>query len=326
MKKNVIFLAFIVMGLCGLGTVHAQEKTQMKLRLNQGDEYMIKQTMEQEMTQQLMGEKMEMSQNSVMESSIKVISVDQEGNMTLKTVLDSVKTKIESLGNVIEYDSKNPPENPDPMLEGFEGLVGKEYTMVISPKGKVLELKGLEDALSGMFDENNPDQAASDAGTDQFNEMFGDEGMKQIMENIYSPFPAEPVGVGDKWETTAKLPNPMMALVMNNVATLTDRSNGLVTIEMDSTISTDEEGSSKAFGAMNMSSKITSGQQHAVSQFDENSGWLVRSDVTQEISMEMKLDMPADQAPEDMPEEYQNMSIPMTMKSKATIESHKLNK
>ncbi len=138
-----------------------------------------------------------------MDSSQKVLAVDEEGTADLELSYDRLIEKIISAGQTMEiiadknatiirqngkviYDSTAPGEKLKP--SPFEGLIGQSMTMKVTKTGKILEVKGLE-------------------GLKRLMPQFDIQGM---IKQSQPAFPEKKVRIEESWVQKTELPLPQV--------------------------------------------------------------------------------------------------------------------
>ncbi len=92
-----------------------------------------------------------------------------------------------------------------------EAIVGKEYTLTVSNRGRIVSVVGLDEVMDGLraaFAKREPDLAARaqlDAVIEQF---FGEDAVRQTLSDLLVPYPEAPVAKGLAWEEDLSVPWP----------------------------------------------------------------------------------------------------------------------
>ena len=100
-----------------LGTL--DDKIELKFRLEEGQEYKMLMTMEQEIVQWFQGNEMEMLQTMGVGQTLTVTDVDDEGTMTIEASLGPMYMKMEGPQGTFEYDSEDPPDEVPMAAKGL---------------------------------------------------------------------------------------------------------------------------------------------------------------------------------------------------------------
>lgn len=203
---------------CGLlallvlvGPALAQDAIQLKYQFKKGENYIYRQTTKMNQVQKVQNQMVvtEISQNNL--NVLTPQEVDAKGNFHIKSEnkLFVVKVKIPTLGDYT-FDSRKKDNDKGGMLGGsltplYEKLSGANVTVVVSPQGKLIEIKGLKELLADVL-KDNPLAA-------QFAGGGGDDAAKISFEELFPALPDKAVSPGDKWDTPFELKLPQVGVI-----------------------------------------------------------------------------------------------------------------
>ena len=163
----------------------AQEDAPKKydLRFNFKQGAVAKQVMTQDMT---------MTMNMGAEDMVTKMNMSMFQTYTVKAVkgdkaeIEQKVTRVKALMDnpmaQIDYDSAKEGSDPD-MLEGLADMVGQTFTLTLSDRGEVTDMKV-------------PEEMAAEAGVD----------VDQMTSQIFNQMPKEPVAIGETWKVKQKMP------------------------------------------------------------------------------------------------------------------------
>lgn len=218
--------------------VSTNEKILLRYNLKQGEGY--EQTMDNDTKTQIMG----MDVPSLQKISTKTIvtQVDDAGNLTQETTIEKfyMKQSNPMMGDM-EYDSEDPKKQEPALAAQLGSMKGTKTITKISPNGKMLE--------------NSKD--VGNIGTS-------------------NQYPEKAVGVGDTWEVSSSMKNPMLGnkeIINQSSYKLLQRNAGKAILELNGKITS--EG--KEIGSI--SGKIT---------VDEKTGIVLESDLSQQMTIEIQ--------------------------------------
>jgi hypothetical protein len=142
-----------------------------------------------------------------------------------------------------EYDSEKdktpPPGGPGATLAR---LVGQTFTLRVSPRGRVTEVKGF-DRIAEAMAKDLPEGAAGEAGRQAIKQAFSDEAFRAAMDQMSSSLPDGPVGIGDAWPGEFKTPMPGAGTLQYALASrLADLRDGDARIDQELRIEFKPEG------------------------------------------------------------------------------------
>jgi hypothetical protein len=132
------------------------------------------------------------------------VGTDDDGNLILEheNVRLLVELDIPQLGNYT-FDSESTERDKGsaigasltPMYEAMSGAIA---TVTITPKGKIVSVKGLSDLLKDAL-KDNPIAQQFAAGADS------QDGLKMNYRESYPEFPDRPLKIGDTWDVPFEL-------------------------------------------------------------------------------------------------------------------------
>jgi hypothetical protein len=288
----------------------ATDKIQLRLRLQKGESYNLRMTVNQKISQNIQGQQQDMTQTIGTGYLFNVADVNENEMASVKVTYRSILFRQDGPMGTIEYDSSNPPAAVPPMAMGFAALVGQSFSMIISPEGHVKSIQGVDAMLTRMMKQFDlPDDSMRDSVEKNLREQFGDEALKESMENLMAIYPDKPVGTGDSW-TKKVIISKGFPFILDNTWTLKTRKDGVSIIEVSSKISANPKAAPIVMGTMKLSYDI-SGKQKGTMELQEATGWIRRAESTQEFSGRVKME-DASQMPE-------GMSWPISVKSVITL-------
>jgi hypothetical protein len=287
------------------------EALEIRLRLHEHDSWGVKMIADQKIVQTIMGQQQETHQRIAMEYTMDVKEVDPDGTSLALTTYDRVQIRQEGPMGKTEFDSSDPPETPSPLTSGYGMLVGKTVSMRMSPKGQVLEVRGLDAILSEMLEESDlPDEMRATMER-QMKEQFGDEAALEMMRDLFLSCPEKPVRPGDTWKQEVALSKPF-PMIIDNTYRLRKRKKGVLEIEVDSKVRPNPKGKPMEMGAMTFRYDIE-GEQEGTMTVQEDTGMILQAAIKQKMSGEMKL--------ADATEETEALAIPMSLDGTLRMES-----
>jgi len=230
-------------------------------------------------------------------------------NITLKVAFETLSVQIKSMFFNVLYDSSLPVEKTDNIGLMYEGVVNKDFTMVITPKGKVISVDGMdqiiEDAAEALI-------YASTRSLERIkgtmNSHFGEESLKGNMEMILSIYPDEKQKVGDKWTTETRLTSALQADLMSNW-TLESADNNNWIISSVGKVSADAQEANMDGMLMRFN---LNGNNHSKFTVNQNDGWFEKGWQKQSISGFIEM-LGKKEGEEDM-------QIPVSVTSSTTLE------
>jgi len=287
---------------------NASAAVQLSLKLDKGKTYYRRITVDQKVTQ-IVGQEQTLGHVIGLGQKLDVLDVDRQGNMTIRhTYLWSRFKQSGPMGKA-DYDSSQPATSAAG-AEGFAALLGESYTMKVSPKGKVLDVNGVERMAEAI-------RKKVPAGTDVSSPksplafLLDKQGIRETEEGMLAIYPDEPVELGASWvkkKTTTK----SLALITEEKWTLLKRETGVSTLAETASVKSDPNAPPMDAGAMKIKVSL-SGTEETTLQMDEKTGLTRSSRCRQELRGQMNVGASA-QGPFDM------MAIPSVLTEAFAVE------
>ena len=133
-----------------------------------------------------------------------VSSPDSSGNKKATMTFTRMRQEMNIGPQNIIIDTADEKTMKNNMMAGaFLPLMKIKLTMTISPEGKVIEIKGMEEYFKNLA-KQNPQMAQ------QMKQSLGDKALARIYTQVFDMSPKKPIGVGAVWYSNIKMPVPMM--------------------------------------------------------------------------------------------------------------------
>jgi hypothetical protein len=210
-----------------------------------------------------------------------VQEVDAEGNATIKVTQDAVRMESHGPGGEqVVYDSTSASgEEAGGIAAVFGALVGRSYTVKVSPTGDVLAVSGIGKAMAGMAEQVGG--AGSQMGPALTGPGVGEEAVKASIQEHFDFYPPGPVRIGDSWERRAELPG-FGETGMTTTYKLKKRRGGTAVIAVEAEI--EGEAIEMPFGGGSIE---ISGTREGTLEVEESSGCVSKGEVTHEFAASM---------------------------------------
>ncbi len=314
LKKKALMslVAVLAVGILVSQGYPANEKFDLKLNLKKGQKFGMKMVTDQKISQTMMGQQQKMNQMMAMGMSFEVLAVDADGNMSIKTTYQTIHIKMEGPMGVMEYDSTRPEEAgaANPMSAMYKAMLGQSFVMKLAPKGRILEIKGMDEMIAKMIDKMATDEAMKQQMKEMMKNFINEDKMKEMSGTMMAALPQKPVGIGEAWTNKMSIPAgfPMEIEITN---TLTDYKEGIITIQTNAKIESGDQPKPIEMGPVKMTMRMQ-GEQKGTTQIDKATGWMIRAKANMKFSGEVKME-PNEQMP-------QGMTIPVTVEGVTTVE------
>lgn len=254
-------------------------KVDLKWKFEKGRELTYQQTQKQSM--EIFGTAMEQETRQTQVWKVKDVAAD--GTATIETKCVAVASKA-SGAMEFEYDSEKDKEVPEnPQVKMMAKMVGKVFTLKMTPRGKIVEMKGFDALMEDMLKE-----LGEDAGPmrEMLKQMLSDDTMKSAMQQLAPMLPEKAVGKGDTWKDEFTLKFPMIGGMKFGVgSTMTDLAGGEAKIAQDWTIELkggEEDKDNPLAGLI----KITDSKGKAQIAFSVEKGCFISQKITMDLTME----------------------------------------
>ena len=285
----------------------AANEVDLKFNLKKGDVTKYRATIDQNTTQTMGGVEQKVQQNQIFEYSIDVKDIDSNGNFITQITYTRVAINMSAGGMNMEFDSDDKSAPANPQFMSFGALIGKSINTIFSPKGKIIEVSGVDVMIDAMITELAGDNETIKAQVKQsLGQSFNDEQMKQMFGGSFIEYPSKLIKVGTKWTENQTISNQFTLNVINNYV-VKEVDADFVNLDVTSTIATTPGNKSNMQG-MDVTFNLF-GTQTGTIKIDIKSGKIIESSVNQNISGSLSADMGG-----------QNMDIPMTIASKVFTE------
>ncbi|MBN2002420.1 MAG: hypothetical protein JXA21_03610 [Anaerolineae bacterium] len=257
-------------------------KVNMQLNPQEGESYHIRITSDQQITQTMDGEDTAIAQTMGFGCVLTITEVDADGNAWLDMVYDWVRIEQDSEAGEFTYDSSDPSEETPEIAAGFAALLNKGFSMQMSPDGKILALRGIDEMIDGMLEDLEIAEEQRETIKEQLGSQFNEESLKEQFGQMVIAYPEGEVRLGDTWTASMKTSGSLPAIV-SATYTLKAYENGIATVEVTSTLEADPEAEAVDMGAYQMRYSL-GGVQGGVIKVDIATGWSQSSIITQTMS------------------------------------------
>src|SRR5690625_1370512 len=126
-----------------------EQKEDIKLHFNKGQEHSINTEIKSTMTQELMGQKMDIVSETSQKTIYKVVN-ENKGNYTLESQIIRIHQSTKAMGDNKEFNSD--AENKDKDLNRvLYNITQEPFTITVNSKGEALEVKTRENYWENIF-------------------------------------------------------------------------------------------------------------------------------------------------------------------------------
>lgn len=255
-------------------------KVELKWKFEKGREFAYRQTQKQ--TMEIFGTAMEQENGQTQVWTVKDVAAD--GTATIETKVVGVSAKA-SGAMEFEYDSEKDKELPEnPQVRMMAKMVGKTFTLKMTPHGKVLEMKGADAVIDEMLKELGEEAGPA---KEMLKQMLSDDSMKSGMQQLTPMLPTKPVGKGDSWKDEFTLKFPMVGGMKIAVSsTVKDFQDGAARLDQDWTIEHKGAGEDDKDNPLAGLIKITAAKGKADLLFSPEKGCFLSQKMTMDMTIE----------------------------------------
>ena len=256
-------------------------KLLLRSNLKKGMKYSVQANFGQRVSQTIMGQPQDSTNDIGVAYDYNVLSVDASGTANIQCVYTSFYIKQSGPMGEMEYQSGKPAGSP--MAQIFEDIFGKivghSFTMKLTPDAHITDVKGVDEMINEIFESKSLSGFPAGARLKEtIKEMFGQE----AMTSIPSVYPKKPVAVGDTWKKSDVVKKGF-PLTIDTTYTLKDRANGVATIGIYSDTKTPPNPEAVDLGIMKIRFDVK-GDQKGTMLVDEETGQVLKADMTQQLT------------------------------------------
>ena len=274
-----LFCAILTASFC---SCKSGEPVDLKLNLQPGNQYIYTMDTKTSMEQSAMGQTVK-TNNDLMMQFLYDVAAGEGTNKKITVTYDRIAMSMKSGAMNMSYDSKDSTQK-DGQLAMMGTMLHKPFTMIVSDKGAILKVEGLDAIINGMGDTSTPQGAAMRR---QMSETFSDSAMKGILQQSLNFFPDNPVTPGDTWKKSFSMNISVMTVKMDNEFKLNSVSNGIAHIDVNSKLS---GGGAMSGGEEMKSVQINlAGDQKGTMDVEVASGLVTDSKLKQNIKGDISL-------------------------------------
>jgi hypothetical protein len=227
--------------------------------------------------QTVMGQVMNIAMDITAKVSFDVQSFE-EGMYQIKVKYDEMKMAIDAGQGSIEFGSALEAMR-SPLDSIMLGLTESSFSMSVTPKGKVTEVKDLDKIFDNLFSSfgSFTDQEKSQMRA-QIEDTYGQEALKSNFEQSFVFIPEDAVAVGDKWELNSVL-SGQYPVKVNGKYSLKSVTDSTYTIANSSEINMNSDEKINTQG-IDMNMEIT-GTMAGDIVIEKTTGWILNSMIEQ---------------------------------------------
>jgi hypothetical protein len=278
---------FTLLLLAGISVSCFAQKTLLRLNLSKDSTYYLNHNASMTIEENIQGQKQVISTLIKGKLSHKVVSI--------KDTVYELDVRYENLAMTVAMGDRTmmdvnteDKDKQDIFSKLMSGILNKSITVFISNSGKVLEIKNSENLYKGIFD-NFPQVSEEQKGKflKQMEDSFGDKALKSNFQEAFAMYPANKIGVNDKWVATSTLNSIIVAVITTNYIMKEPTDKDFV-IHGDATIQkTGQEADYKEINGLPIKVENIAGVSSADYKIDKKTGWISYARVSKDVKAEM---------------------------------------
>ncbi|MAE59898.1 MAG: hypothetical protein CMJ49_00925 [Planctomycetaceae bacterium] len=272
----------MAMAIAAAPVAAEQEKVQLGMRLEPGQTFRFRMLNEQRVERSLPRRKMTTQQSIGWGWTMKVLGVDEKGNAEVKITYHWVRvTQKSEMGSYVYDSDRHDPDKPViPEVTGFVGMLGESFIVTFDPAGRALAVRSHEEMVEEVLDRADvPDGETRDEQAERLKTKINEAQVKNTLSLIAAIYPNQPVGVGDHWKRKSTS-HMGFTKIIDSTYSVTGRKAGMMTVAVDSAISTPEDVDPMQDAAARETVEMK-GMQKGSMQINESTGMLMDMRMTQ---------------------------------------------
>ncbi|MEI8278983.1 MAG: DUF6263 family protein [Bacteroidota bacterium] len=232
MKKYFLFLGLstvittIALVSCKNG---GGDTVALKFNFQPGSKYQYTMSTKLNIEQTVMGASIKIGQDMLMASTYTIAAADGS-NKKISVNYDRIAMKSDNNYMPMEFDSADSTKQND-ILKGIGKMINQPFNVVVSEKGEVISVEGLDKVINGMVDTTKPNQKQQKALLSQ---QMSDSSVKASMQQSFNVYPDKPVKPGDIWTKTYTVPMANIIMKVESEYKLTSIDKGIAHIDVNS--------------------------------------------------------------------------------------------
>jgi hypothetical protein len=191
-------LAVAALALVATLPLAAQDKVNLAWKLEKDKPFYQEMTTTATQSMKVMGQDVTQKQTQTFIFGFTPVSVDANGNWTIKQKIEGVKITIDINNNAVSYDSTNAAGANNALSEFFKQLVGAEFTLTVDKNMKVTKVEGRDEFIKKLGGANAQMEPL-------LKKILNDDALKQMADPTFGVLPGKEVAKGEKWTRESKM-------------------------------------------------------------------------------------------------------------------------
>lgn len=304
--KNLKTIVMLLMVLA-VGLNAEAKKVKLQYQLEQGKTFTYEVKSNQDITQEMMGQTMGQTIESVQTFEFAVKEVLGNGDYVMEYRMKHYRMEAKTDMGDMSFDTET-ANTEGAMGELMNKLLMTPIEFVMKGSGEIVEFKNNEEIaalVDSLADPTNPEFQMLAPIMSHFG---SDDASKQSISTMLLVYPGGKIKSGKTWESTSTM-NQMVNFVSTNVTQLSEIKGNTAILTQDNKISVGEGGTTMEQQGMEMEFELAGGKQGSF-EVDMTTGLIQKASGITTITGIISIDSSQLPAP---------MSIPMTIKTNDEI-------
>jgi hypothetical protein len=311
--RQILISVMVVGILAQVG--NAAEKIDLKLQLKPGEKHSMRITTTENIAMESMGKQENVGHTKKVGIEFEVKEIDTNDIASVKVIYLTLqeKTKIGETEQGYEYDSTKPDTTENPIGRMYSAMIGESFIMKITPKGRIIELKGVDEFFLKMADKmmSREDESIkerlkerAEQSIDRLNQKygsrekrrealkeqiknfpgFGKQPIRNILSDMTVVFPSGALQIGDSWKDNIVAG---FGSEIEGTYTLKGSEKQVLTINVSGKRSLDDKPAISQVGPIKSTTRLA-GSYETTIKVDEKNGWLLGKQANMKFTGETK--------------------------------------
>lgn len=291
----------------------SSQNADLTLKLEKGKEYKQTTSSKMSMTQEIMGQAMNLGAITNGTTCFLVKDINEDGYI-MEAKYEQLSMSLKMPQGNMEMNSED-EDSSNPSSSILKNIMGKTFEITMSKKGEISEVKNfdaiMEAAAQGL---DNLPEAQKEQMKAQIMQAYGDEALKSGLEMITAIYPDKPVKKGDKWNMNTNLES-VMSMNVSTDYELVELTSDYALIKGNAIIKTSDKDANVETPGLPVTMKYDlAGTLQSEIKVDIKTGWIINAKISQELQGEVNMKDP--EMDEQMPG---GMKILMKMSNETFI-------
>jgi hypothetical protein len=287
------------------------QKVTLALNLKKDSTYYLNSNAKLQITQNIQGQLMDIGTTITGKIAHKVLAIN-DTTYSMRVTYIAIGMDMDMAGTAIKFDSDGSSNgNPmaDMMGKMMKAMTNKPIYMELSKTGHIVSIKNIDALFDGMFDAFPQLPEAQRAQFKaQMEKSFGEASLKNSFQQAFPAFPAQKIGVNDKWTGSSTIQSGITARI-NTTYTLSQITDKAYLVTGTGVIVEDKNAAPVTTNGMSTTFTSISGNVNTEFAFDKVTGWIKSAKTTESVNASVKV----------KPTTGDEIAYPITIKVNSTV-------